>query len=287
MIRVRRVYLARALASGVGRRRWATKGVVFQTRRPGLARLAEWLDTSCKPERRALGAMLRASLEAGDGASAAAIASTAICEPDLRAEKVLSHRHRFVWLCNPKVASRSIIAGLRAADPHCELIEERTFEEIVAARPEVARYTSFAFVRHPGTRIASFWNDKHALARRDRTARRTFIDPWHGLSVGMSLDALCRWLDTPCGSDAFADRHWLSQHVQLRTVEGRLPDLLGAFERLDKDWRALCARLGLKFRALPRLNATWGAPEMFDALDAPVRTLIERRYADDFALGDY
>ena len=281
------MHLARALAAGVGQQRWASGGFAFRARRPGLARLAERLGASYEPERRALGAMLGASLAAGDGARAAAIASTAMREPDLRAEKVLSHRHRFVWLCNPKVASRSIIAGLRAADPHCELNLERTFEEIVAAEPAVARYTSFAFVRHPGTRIASFWSDKHTLARRERTARRIFIDPWHGLSAGMSLDALCRWLDTPCGSDVFADRHWLSQHVQLRTAGGRLPDLLGAFERLDEDWRALCARLGLKIRALPRLNATRGGLEAFDALDAPVRALIERRYAEDIALGGY
>ena len=223
--------------------------------------------------------MLRAALAAGNGAHAAAIASTAMRKTDLRAEKMISHRHRFVWLCNPKVASRSIIAALRVADPHCELIENRTFEEIVTARPEVARYTSFAFMRHPGTRIASFWSDKHTLAQRKRAARRIFIDSWHGLSVGMSLDALCRWLDTTCGSDAFADRHWLSQHVQLRTTGGRLPDLLGSFEHLDEDWRAICARLELGDQTLPRLNASRGA-----LLDASSHALIERRYAEDFAL---
>ncbi|MDE0280898.1 MAG: sulfotransferase family 2 domain-containing protein, partial [Gammaproteobacteria bacterium] len=217
-----------------------------------------------------------------------ALASTAARTPDLRAEKLVSRRYRFVWLCNPKVASRSLIAGLRAADPDAELVRHATFAEILAARPGIAGYTSFAFVRHPVARCFSLWRDKHALALRRRDAYRRFIEPWHGLAAGMDFAGFCRWLATPCGSDAFADRHWLSQHRQIRTAGGRLPDFIGAFERLDEDWRVLCGRLGIAHRALPRLNAgpAGGVPED-DRLDAGTHALLARRYAEDFRLGGY
>ena len=239
------------------------------------------------PERRALAPLLAAAIAARDGAAAAALASTAARVPDLRAEKAISRRYRFLWLCNPKAASRSIIAGLRAADPQLELVRHRTVAEIVAARPEVADYTSFAFLRHPAERALSFWSDKHRLALSRRAARRRFIRPWHGLRPGMDFDELCRWLETPCGSDAFADRHWLSQHLQIRTARGRRPDVLGRVERLDDDWRALCGRLGMPHRPLPTLNRSARETGAAGLLDDRARDRLARRYAADFLLGGY
>ena len=283
-----RARIAGRLLQGAGQRRWATGDVAFRARRLAFERLARRLAASSEPERRSLAAMLRGAVEARDGAAAAAIASTAARTPDLRAEKVVSRRYRFVWLCNPKAASRSLIAGLRAADPDAELVRHATLAEIQAARPEVADYTSVAFVRHPVGRCYSFWRDKHALAMRRRDARRWFIEPWHGLATGMTFAELCRWLVTPCGSDVFADRHWLSQHRQIRTADGRLADFVGAFERLDEDWRALCGRLGLAHRALPRLNAgPPGGGAAVEGLDAETRELLARRYAEDFRLAGY
>ena len=146
------------------------------------------------------------------------------------------------------MASRSIIATLRAVDPGAELIRDRTMDEVLAARPEAREYFHFAFLRHPVDRIRSFYADKHTLGSRDRDVRRWFIEPWYGVSAGMGFAAFCRWLETPFGSDAFADRHWLSQHCQVRDADGRLPDFLGCYERLDADWRAVCERLGVPFR---------------------------------------
>ena len=91
------------------------------------------------------------------------------------------------------------------------------------------------------------------LARRPE-ATWLFIKPYYGVHEGMSFAELCRWLSTPYGSDAFANRHWLSQHRQLRLPDGRLPDFIGRYERLDTDWETVTARLGLPARALPRVN---------------------------------
>lgn len=69
--------------------------------------------------------------------------------PDRRAEKIISHRFGFLWICIPKVASRSIIAALTSEAVGGELIKGRTTEEVLAEHPQAAGYFKFAFVRHP------------------------------------------------------------------------------------------------------------------------------------------
>lgn len=216
-----------------------------------------------------------------------ALARTVVRGQDLRAEKILSHRHRFLWICNPKAASRSLIAGLRAADPDAILVRNRSLDQVYARHPQASAYFSFAFVRHPAERIRSFHADKHTLARTDPDAYRWFIEPYYGLRLGMSLAQFCRWLNTPWGSDALADRHWLSQSRQLATAAGRLPDFLGRHERLQADWRAVAERLGLPWAPLPRLNASPARSPGAAELDAASAALLRRRYAADFSLGGY
>lgn len=249
--------------------------------------LVQRLAISSTAAHRAVAAALADAQEAGDYGAVRSMLWTATRRPDLRAEKIVSRRYRCLWICNPKVASRSIIAALLAADPDAELIRGRTVDQILAARPEVAHYYSFAFVRHPCRRAFSFYADKHTLARRDPDAYRWFIEPFHGIRLGMGFGEFCRWLSTSFGSDAFADRHWLSQHRQIRAAGGRLPDFVGAHERLDADWRILMRRLEIPFRELPRLNVSPPAMLPEQHLDAEATTLLKRRYAEDFRLGGY
>ena len=251
------------------------------------APLAQRLAAAPGVEHRALGALLAGAVEAGDDAAALALVSTAGRPADLRAEKIVSRRYRFVWLCNPKAASRSLIAALRAADPGAQLIRGRTLEEVLAARPGAREYFRFAFVRHPWHRTRSFHADKHALARTDRHARRWFIAPWHGLRTGMDFVAFCRWLDTPCGADAFADRHWLSQHRQVSGPDGRAPDFVGRYETLDGDWRRVTERLRMPYVALPWLNARSQGLARPEEPDEATLAILRRRYAADFELGGY
>ena len=245
--------------------------------------------TSATPEHRGAMTALAAAIEAGDGAVVRAITRTVQLEPDLRAEKVVSHHHRFLWICNPKVASRSIINALRSADPDAELIVGRTMDEIFAARPEIRGYHHFAFIRDPLHRTFSCYADKFVrLAGAGQPeAIRYFVEPYHGVRPDMSFAEFCRWLNTPYGSDLFADRHWLSQHRQIRLPDGSLPDFIGRYECLDTDWKTVTARLGLPSRPLPRLNANPGAMVAEEHLDGETVALLRRRYAEDFRLGGY
>ena len=229
--------------------------------------------------RSAAAAAIAAALAVGDRRAALSMARTAARAPDRQAEKIVSRRYRFVWIANPKVASRSLIRALRTADPEAALVREATLAEVHAAFPEAREYFSFAFVRHPVERALTCHADKVG------GAGNVAVGAFHGLSAGMDLDAFCAWLATPWGSDAFADRHWLSQDILLREApDAPLPDFLGRFEHLAEDFAAVTAGLGMPSPPLPHLNRGPGAagPASPDALAA-----LARRYARDFALFGY
>lgn len=247
-----------------------------------------------------------AALARGAFDDAKRMARTMSRSSDLRAEKVVSHRHRFVWLCNPKAASRSIKTTLLDADPAAE-VHRASVPDLYARRPEVRSYYSFAFVRHPFTRALSFHSELHFSPRistgeppptSKEAKRRVILALCYGLADTNDFDAYCRWLNTPWGSDAFADRHFLSQHVQIRLDDRRLPDFVGRYESLDTDFRRVAARLGIDAPTLPVLNtlAGWRAtPEALasarSAAEARLteqnKALLRARYAEDLALYGY
>ena len=239
------------------------------------------LPNSPVPAHRQAARAIGASVMSGRFAAARTMIGTAVCEPDVRAEKIVFRRYAFVWICNPKVASRSIIAALCAVDSEATVISTRTMDDVFARYPEAKGYFTFAFMRDPCERTLSAYLEK--LVRRPAIAEHLdiLLRRFHGLGEAQDFPAFCRWLNTPFGSDAFADRHWLSQNRQIR-IGGRLPDFVGRYESLDADWREVASRIGMPHRPLPRLNSRPNTlPEPID--DATV-ALLRSRYAEDFDL---
>lgn len=221
------------------------------------------------------------------------------------AEKVISRRYRFVWLCVPKAASRSLIAALAQADPDAEIVRKATISEIRARRPETRGYFTFAFVRHPFDRALSLYAEARHFRerfvgskRRVKAERQRFLESaFPGFAEVDTLDDFCDWLNSPYAADEFADVHFLSQRPQIAASDGALPDFIGAAERLDDDFRAVCERLGMPApSALPALNtaAGWNPPSPRALMDARAetrallternKTLLTKRYADDIEL---
>ena len=247
------------------------------------------------------GALLR-----GETARARRMTVTILQETDVRTEKVISRKHRFVWLANPKVASRSIVAALLGADPDAEIVYEGSIFDVYARYPETRSYYSFAFVRHPFDKAISYHTQLHrprdgyegdALSRVERTTRDKFAR-FHGLSEARDFDDYCEWLNSPYGSDAFADKHFLSQHLVIRAGHDRLPDFVGRFENLRADLARVAADVGMPAPALPMLNTMAGwqaAPEALRAARSRMsvqlternKALLRKRYAEDFRLGGY
>lgn len=246
------------------------------------------------------------ALARGRIGEAAHRARTATRRPDVLAEKVVSHKYKYLWLCNPKVASRSIISALCSADASAEIIRNASVSRVYEMYPEAAGYFSFAFVRHPMTRAYSLyrellWGDvvnagKRRLLKRGR--RERLLHEYYGLDAVGTFEEFCEWLSTPYGSDAFADRHFLSQSMQLRLPDGCLPDFIGRFESLDEDLNLVAERLGLPGLSLPLLNsmAGWKAErgevesarsKLDDCRTPRIEELVRTRYADDFRIGGY
>ena len=234
------------------------------------------------------------ALAAGRREDARAMLATLVRGAYTRVDKIVSRRYRYLWICNPKVASRSLIAALLDADPQARLFREATLAEVHRALPESRRFTSFAFVRDPCERAHSFFSDAGPSGdkRGEQLAGR------YGIRRDSSFAELCAWLNTPCGADAFANAHWLSQHVTIRLEDGRLPDFIGRYERLEADLAEIASRLGMPLPILPSLNRSpYALPESpvssaADALRAVHlnernRAELRRRYATDFALFGY
>ena len=232
---------------------------------------------------------------------------TAARPSDLGAEKIVSRQHCYIWICNPKVASRSIKSALCNITPDAEVFDGMSIAQVYALRPEARRYYSFAFVRHPYARALSFYAELHfsharyaetCQARRKRRKRRQFFMNYHGLAEAKSFDQYCQWLVTPYGSDAVADRHYLSQHQQVRLEDGRLPNFVGRLETLDEDFGHVVRKLGLPKSRLPLLNTMAGWTAKHDPLEAARsamgkrltqdnKALLRARYWEDFRVGGY
>ena len=226
---------------------------------------------------------------------------------DLAHEKLVSNKHRFVWICNPKVASRATKATLRAMDPTALILHE-SVARVIAAHPAARRYFTFAFVRHPYDRALSFHSEL-------RSAHLRYTDPFHveqknrkrrilfarypGLAEAATFHDYCRWLHTPYAADQRADRHFLSQNVLLRRPDGSLPDFLGTLENFDADFQRVLEHLRLPAReAPPLLNTTLDHVATSEALTRArherardltedCKALLAERYRADFPLGGY
>ena len=245
---------------------------------------------------RAVARDLQRAVSTLDLGSALKMSATARRRKDLRAEKIISRRYRYLWICNAKVASRSIIAALRKGDPEAERVQGATLEDVYASHPQAEDYYSFAFIRNPYHRTYSFFAEKHLASTERKT--ELFVEPYYGVSDGMTFDAICDWLNTPYGSDVFADRHWLSQTPQLLLPNGRMPDFVGRYENVANDLNVVAQRLGMPMFDLPHLNMSVGAGramasmEIYHAqresdLSSRNKRLIRQRYAADFELGGY
>ena len=250
-----------------------------------------------------VGGDVRAALARGDCETAFRIARIVGRPADLEAEKIVSRKYRCLWLCVPKAASRTIRQVLLQADPRAAIVYG-SVSDAYAKHPEARDYCSFAFVRHPYTRALSFHAEIHrahehgtdvSFTGEKEKKRRRLFGRHPGLGETTDFEDYCRWLHTPYGADAGGNRHFLSQHLQIRSDDGRLPDFIGRFESLDADLRRLAARLGMPPPAPPSLNTMVGHDPRPEALAAArgraarrlterSRTLLRERYAEDFNL---
>lgn len=141
----------------------------------------------------------------------------------------------------------------------------------------------FSFVRNPFDRLVSCWSDMirdpqellPALAALGFAPRMTFPD----------------FVERVAGiPDEQADLHFRSQASMLSLDGVPVPDFVGCYESLDRDWATVRTRVldlaHIDLGLLPQINV-----RRRDRSDVPVRfaesglaDLVRTRYADDFRL---
>lgn len=220
---------------------------------------------------------------------------------DLKSEKLISHKHRFIWVGVPKAATRSILTLLHR-DPPQDFGTQQVGEElrwILKADERLRDYFMFTFVRNPWSRVVSTYFNKIVTEKED--VREHFLSRYDGLFKDMSFEEFVRFLmDDPGGADIHSDRHWASQHLFLLDEKGKIPvNFIGRVENLAEDFNKVTKALGLGEFELPSLNTRAGWNNREGGLSArdpkeyqkhytpETRELVAKRYAVDIKVFGY
>jgi hypothetical protein len=193
--------------------------------------------------------------------------------------KIVLFDLRKIWLWVPKNAGGSISRDLLKAHGERAVACSIPLDLLLRLNPDFRSFEIVAFKRNPYTRIVSCWLNK-VVAPFPSNEGYFRKHKYKGLEPGMPFPAFAEWLNTPPGSDAKADRHWMSQHLMMRRVDRLLP-----FEDLAQSVR----ELGLDPQALSHRNRHEEMGEMsglerrglLDWYDERAYRHISQRYAED------
>ncbi len=194
-----------------------------------------------------------------------------------RRHAIILHEFKAIYLIMPKVASSAIERSLAAASKiPPEVVQENTLSD----GPALADFTSFSFVRNPWHRICSLFG------HRENNLHTNLYLPLMRF-LGRDPDDFANFVDFTCLiPDPIADIHIRSQRTLLTRADGVLDvDFIGKFESVNKDFTAICQRLGIP-AVLPSINPLrW---EKYDAMyTGDLADRIARRYALDIETFGY
>lgn len=154
---------------------------------------------------------------------------------------------------------------------------------------QYGHYFKFAFVRNPWDRLVSCYRDKvrfdpgHVYERYENG----FDAYFRQLGINRADLTFPDFVELVANlSDEDADAHFRSQSWFLHDADNRfLPDYVGRFENLSKDFEHVAQILNLK-QTIPHLRKTKHAPYTEWYTDT-TRQLVAKRYAHDIGLFGY
>ncbi|HEY5412170.1 MAG TPA: sulfotransferase family protein [Caulobacteraceae bacterium] len=195
-------------------------------------------------------------------------------------ESMLGPGQRYLWLCIPKNASRSIATML--GDAGAARLMESYQGPLTGewASANLQPLYVFAFVRNPYARALSAWLNKVRPAPPSHNAAA--LHARHpGLRSGMDFDEFVQWLGGayPRGQ---IDKHWAIQSDFICGNEGPKTDFVGRVETLEADMAALAEMTG-DLGPVPRKNVTQkseGPTE--EAISRRSRDVLHSIYREDF-----
>lgn len=199
---------------------------------------------------------------------------------------MISHQHECIFTHVPKTGGKAVQAvfGLplrrKEYDGRLGHIAEAFKHAPISLyrdRPEF-RYFKFAFVRNPWDRLVSafFYLDAGGCNEHDEKFRAI-----HLARYGGDFTAFVR--DLPRHLEA---RHFRPQTDWLCDADdGLLPDFVGRFETIDRDFAIVANRLSIASR-LPVMNQSLHAPYR-EAYDAVSREIVAEVYRRDIEMFGY
>lgn len=199
-------------------------------------------------------------------------------------EKVVSDNKNFIYIANPKVATRSLLKLLISSQDIKIKIYHRSIEEVYAQNKERKSYFHFALVRNPWARVYSCWRDK--ISTEGKFCDIFIISKFKGLYPDMPFKEFVYWLCTDEGSDNKADRHWLSQY-QIFQGSAKVDKVI-KIEELMLQGENLLTDIGLDSSLLQKENSTSLSDNDYQKYyDENLIDLIAKRYKNDIEKFNY
>lgn len=200
---------------------------------------------------------------------------------DMACLVIISHRFKFIYFGIPKTATRAFMEFFVYRYPErfdIEWYEEQNAHlKALKAYPD---YFKFSFTRNPWARTLSCYKSKIDHKVFGKVARLLVF--YKGLRQQMPFSDFCEWLNTKEGSDEFADRHWLSQHVFIEDENGKqFCDFVGKYENLSEDLMRLQEELALPPIKLDQAGFISGSSDYRHAYTQNTRDLVYNRYKKD------
>ncbi|EPJ56254.1 MAG: hypothetical protein OFPI_00440 [Osedax symbiont Rs2] len=208
-------------------------------------------------------------------------------KPDLSVEKIYSENGKYLYIANPKVATRSVIDYLTKFDKGNIAYKNLSLGELFKKHPKIMSYYKFSFVRNPWARTYSCWVDK--ITNQNKFCDIIIISRFKGLYPDMPFPEFVNWLSTDEGQDKFADRHWMSQSKLLEFESGDTQSVfIGKLENIENDFKLVARKLSIGPVILPVLNKTQISSLAYrDHYTDNLKEIIARRYKEDIKRYNY
>jgi len=206
---------------------------------------------------------------------------------DVSVEKIYSEQGKYLYIANPKVATRSVIDYLEEFDRANISCTHLSLADFIKEDPKFCSYYQFSFVRNPWARTYSCWVDK--ITNQKKFCDMIIISRYKGLYPDMPFSEFVIWLDTEEGQDEFADRHWLSQSKLFESDSMHVSSLfIGKLENIEADFKSVASELSIGPVIMPELNKTQSNILAYqNHYTQSLKEVIARRYKQDIELFDY
>ena len=201
---------------------------------------------------------------------------------------MISHKHKFVFICVPKTGSTSISNALKE---YCidlsPLKKHLTYSEYLNLNRRHEKvnkdYFFFAFVRNPFDRLVSQFRftGKHWWRRAGFQEESLCFEKYVKQIVAYDLPFSSHLYNSKKQSKSIHDKDW----SQLQFLSENL-DFIGRFENLQEDFNIVCDKIGIPKQQIPHKNKR-KHKHYTEYYDEETKQIVAEKYANDIEYFGY